>query len=135
VRGSRPRREADENGIVMSKYVADILSERDLSTVKVKLGDVTGYKSLYIGFVNKDGFTFKADLQLTDDVQSFNVCDFKLTNTINPRNVYPLFIDKVFVPQASTKARFELSDVDYLLVVGERADGDAKAEIFGISAE
>jgi hypothetical protein len=135
VRGSRPRREADENGIVMSKYVADILSGRDLSMVKVKLGDVTGYKSLYIGFVNKDGFTFKADLQLTDDVQSFNVCDFKLTNTINPRNVYPLFIDKVFVPQASTKARFELSDVDYLVVVGERADGDAKAEIFGISAE
>jgi hypothetical protein len=134
-RGARPGRGADDNGIVLSKYIADIVGGRDLSKVTVKLGNVTGFNSLYVGFVTKDGFTFKADLTPTLGEQTFDVSDFRLTNTINPRNVYPLFINKVFTPEASTQATFTLGDVDYVVVVGERGDGEAKAEIYGISAE
>jgi hypothetical protein len=41
----------------------------------------------------------------------------------------------VFTSKASTQATFTLGDVDYVVVVGERGDGEAKAEIYGISAE
>lgn len=134
-------RDADANIVLLSKDISEIIASRkpgdDLSSVKVKLGNVHGFKTLYVGFVTKDGFTFKADLNDVAGVQTFNFDSLILTSTINPRNVYPIFINRIYTPQSSVNAKFDINDVDRLVIVGERENShsDASAEIFGVTID
>lgn len=134
-------RDADADIVLLSKDISEIIASRqpgdDLSSVKVKLGNVHGFKNLYVGFVTKDGFTFKADLNNVAGVQTFNFDSLILTSTINPRNVYPVFINRIYTPQSAVNAKFDINDVDRLVIVGERENShsDASAEIFGVTID
>jgi hypothetical protein len=129
------KHDSDAEIAIISKDISELVKDRNLSSLKIKLGEVHGFKNLYIGLVTNDGFTFKADILSKPSIQTLNLDKFELTSTINPRNVYPLFINRIFTPESSLHASFKLCNVDNIIIVGQRSDDDAYAEIYGISIE
>lgn len=114
--------------MILSKYVADIMSPRTISPearIHLSLVDVRdeGIDSVTVAVVNSDGFTYAASVPLRGGEAVVSPSDMKLTNTLLSPEPYPVFLSREFVPDPATATPLSLDDIERVKLIFDQPSG------------
>lgn len=139
--GLRLDRRDNGRRIILSKYVADIMSPRTISPMArlhLSLGDVKdeGVDSVTVAVVNRDGFTYAATVPLREGVVEVSPSDMTLANTLLSPEPYPVFLSREFVPDPATATPLSFGDIERVQLIFRQPSGtSADVGIKGIWIE
>lgn len=126
--GLRLDRRDNARRVILSKYVADIMSPRTISPearIHLSLVDVRdeGIDSVTVAVVNSDGFTYAASVPLRVGEAVVSPSDMKLTNTLLSPEPYPVFLSREFVPDPATATPLSLDDIERVQLIFDQPSG------------
>ena len=139
--GLRLDRRDNDRRVILSKYVADIMSPRTLTPaarLHLSLGDVKdeGVDSVTVAVVNRDGFSYAASVPLRSGEAVVSPSDMKLANTLLSPEPYPVFLSREFVPDPATATPLSLDDIERVqLIFAQPSGASADVGIKGIWIE
>lgn len=105
------------------------------TTVKILIGKHQGCKTLKIGLVSADGFTYSATSEITDGVATFDLADLVPDVTLLNPAPYPVFLSRQFVPEINSVPDFDISRLQTITVLVAPTSEEVSLEILGITIQ
>ncbi|MEZ3589442.1 MAG: cellulase family glycosylhydrolase [Muribaculaceae bacterium] len=126
--GLRLDRRDNNRRVILSKYVADIMSPRTVSPMArlhLSLGDVNdeGVDSVTVAVINRDGFTYAATVPLREGVFEVSPSGMTLANTLLSPEPYPVFLSREFVPDPATATPLSFGDIERVQLIFRQPSG------------